>query len=228
VAAAEKQGVQPVMAKTKATTGNSRKAERRARHHDLSREQLLDAAEELFGRRGFYETTLKEVAELAEFSVGSVYSFFEDKEDLYLQVFLRRGEEFLPAMRAVVEEGGTPIEQLHRLVAFEVRYFREHPHFGRLYLRSVKVGTAPPTVASVDEALTANFDTAMELQAGIFARGQAEGSIRHGDPEVLAHLFSGLVAAFQSVDPAVTEADSTAGELLPLEDLQSIIERAFT
>jgi AcrR family transcriptional regulator len=216
------------MARVRTSDGaESRKAERRARHHDLSRAQLLDAAEELFGQRGFYETTLKEVAELAEFSVGSVYSFFTDKEDLYLQVFLRRGEEFIPAMQAVVDEGGTPLEQLHRLVDFEVGYFRLHPHFGRLYLRSVKVGTAPPTVVSVDEALSANFDTAMELQAGIFARGQAAGEFRAGDPEALAHLFSGLVAAFQSIDPAVTEADGDAGERLALSDLHDIVEKAF-
>lgn len=205
----------------------SRKAERRARHHDLSRAQLLDAAEELFGQRGFYETTLKEVAELAEFSVGSVYSFFADKEDLYLQVFLRRGEEFIPAMQKVVDDGGTPLEQLHRLVDFEVGYFRRHPHFGRLYLRSVKVGTAPPTVVSVDEALSSNFDTAMELQAGIFSRGQASGEFRAGDPEVLAHLFSGLMAAYQSIDPAVTEADLDAGERLPLDELHDIVDKAF-
>lgn len=216
------------MARMRTTGGSeSRKAERRARHHDLSRTQLLDAAEELFGQRGFYETTLKEVAELAEFSVGSVYSFFADKEDLYLQVFLRRGEEFIPAMQEVVKEGGTPLEQLHRLVDFEVGYFRKHPHFGRLYLRSVKVGTAPPTVVSVDEALSTNFDIAMELQAGIFARGQAEGTFRSGDPEVLAHLFSGLVAAFQSIDPAVTEADAEADERLSLEELHDIVEKAF-
>ena len=67
------------MARVRPAEGaESRKAQRRARHHDLSRAQLLDAAEELFGQRGFYETTLKEVAELAEFSVGSVYSFFAD------------------------------------------------------------------------------------------------------------------------------------------------------
>ena len=54
----------------------SRREQRRLQHQDLSRNQLLDAAEEVFGRKGFHETTLKEVAELAEFSVGSVYSFF--------------------------------------------------------------------------------------------------------------------------------------------------------
>jgi AcrR family transcriptional regulator len=217
-----------VSPRASAANNASRRAERRARHHDLSRAQLLDAAEELFGRRGFYETTLKEVAELAEFSVGSVYSFFEDKEDLYLQVFLRRGEEFLPAMKAVVDEGGTPLEQLHRLADFEVRYFREHPHFGRLYLRSIKVGAAPPTIASVDEALAGNFDSAMDLQAGIFTRGQELKMLRQGDPVALAHLFSGLVSAFQSIDPAVTEADPGAPERLPLAELHQIIEGAFT
>src|SRR5215217_1820354 len=113
----------------------SRRELRRQQHHELSRNQLLDAAEEVFGRKGFHDTTLKEVAELAEFSVGSVYSFFENKDDLYLSVFLRRGDEFLPGMEAVVDEG-SPSGQLHRLADFEVGFFRQHPHFGRLYLRS--------------------------------------------------------------------------------------------
>ena len=69
----------------------SRRQQRRQQHHELSRSQLLDAAEEVFGRRGFHGTTLKEIAELAEFSVGSVYSFFGSKEDLFQQIFLRRG-----------------------------------------------------------------------------------------------------------------------------------------
>ncbi|MDD9372224.1 MAG: helix-turn-helix domain containing protein, partial [Acidimicrobiales bacterium] len=68
----------------------SRREQRRLQHQDLSRAQLLDAAEEVFGRKGFHEATLKEVAELAEFSVGSVYSFFTNKDDLFRQIFVRR------------------------------------------------------------------------------------------------------------------------------------------
>ena len=95
------------MARTR-TTEASRREQRRSQHQDLSRSQLLDAAEEVFGRKGFHETTLKEVAELAEFSVGSVYSFFENKEDLYVSVFVRRGDEYMPALRAVVASGDAP------------------------------------------------------------------------------------------------------------------------
>src|SRR5215207_3943320 len=117
----------------------SRREQRRQQHQELSRNQLLDAAEELFGAKGFHDTTLKEVAELAEFSVGSVYSFFDNKDDLFRQIFVRRGTEFMPEIREVVAAEESPLEQLHHLVDFEVRWFRQHPHFGRLYLRHTNV-----------------------------------------------------------------------------------------
>src|SRR6476619_2298599 len=150
----------------------SRRAQRRLLHQDLSRAQLLDAAEEVFGRKGFHATTLKEVAELAEFSVGSVYSFFENKDDLFLNVFLRRGSEFLPGMDAVVNGPGTPLEVLHALVDYQIGFFRQHPHFGRLYLRSASTNQpGPETPESPD--LTANYLKAMKSQADLFGRGQA-------------------------------------------------------
>jgi branched-subunit amino acid ABC-type transport system permease component len=72
--------IEYVMTATRATKPRE---ERRQLHQQLSRTQLLDAAEEIFGQKGFHDTTLKESADRADFSVGSVYSFFENKEDLY-------------------------------------------------------------------------------------------------------------------------------------------------
>src|SRR5256885_4729075 len=108
------------MGKVKAASAAaSRREERRLLQQDTSRQQLLDAAEEVFGRKGFHETTLKEIAELAEYSVGSVYSFFESKDDLFQQIFVRRGEEFMPALEAVLADHRTePLDQLRALVDF--------------------------------------------------------------------------------------------------------------
>ena len=203
----------------------SRREQRRLQHQDLSRSQLLDAAEEVFGAKGFHETTLKEVAELAEFSVGSVYSFFQNKDDLYLNVFLRRGAEFLPGMEAAIGSAAGPLEQLHLLVDFEVGFFRRHKHFARLYLRSSSIAAAPPQ--QTDAALQANYARAMDIQADVMARGQEAGEIRDGDPYVLARLFSGLVATYQLLDPAIVSDDSETAERLPLETLHEMIEAAF-
>jgi AcrR family transcriptional regulator len=202
------------------STTASRREERRRVQQDLSRTQLLDAAEEVFGAKGFHDTTLKEIAELAEFSVGSVYSFFENKDDLFLHVFLRRGDEFLPGMEAAATGGDDPVAQLHALVDFEVGFFRTHPHFGRLYLRSV-----PGDLLDASPQLAENFARAMDVHAGIFRRGRTAGVLRDGDPEVLARLLSGLVAAYQSTDPAVV-AGST-DERLSLADLHEVVAGAF-
>ena len=149
-----------------------RREQRRLQHQDLSRGQLLDAAEEVFGRKGFHEATLKEVAELAEFSVGSVYSFFDNKDDLFRQIFVRRGDEFMPGLREALRDEGTPLDQLHRLVDFEVGFFRRHPRFGRLYLR-YSSATSLSADREIDAAMAANYAESMRLQADLFARGQA-------------------------------------------------------
>ena len=204
-----------------------RRTQRRLQHQDLSRAQLLDAAERIFGQRGFHDTTLKEVAERAGFSVGSVYSFFENKDDLFRQVFLRRGEEYMPAMRAVLADDGTdPLDQLHELIDFEIGYFREHPHFGRLYLWH-----AGPTLRAeepdMEPAIAENFDEAMTLQSALFARGQAAGEFRPGDPVLLGRLLSGLISAYQAIDPAVVGGPDATVERFPVAELHAIVEAAF-
>lgn len=208
-------------------TATSRREQRRLLQQELSRAQLLDAAEEVFGAKGFHDTTLKEIAELAEFSVGSVYTFFENKDDLFLNVFLRRGDEFMPGLEEAARGGDDPVAQLHALVDYEVGFFRAHPHFGRLYLRTSSA-SLPGTELPSSATLRANFERAMAVQADVFARGQAAGSLRPGDPAVLGRLLSGLVAAYQSTDPAVIgDGTADAGERLALADLHEIVDRAF-
>jgi AcrR family transcriptional regulator len=207
------------------TAGLSRRELRRQQHAELNRNQLLDAAEEVFGAKGFHDTTLKEVADLAEFSVGSVYSFFPSKDELFLQVFLRRGAQLLPAMEAVVGSDETPLDQLRSLVDLEVGFFRDHRHFARMYLRSAPSSSLPPM--PVYDGFKANFERAMELQARVFARGQQSGELRHGDPYVLARMLSGIVATFQLLDPATGSDDAVPGGGMDIGDLHEIVVGAF-
>jgi AcrR family transcriptional regulator len=63
------------------------------------RSQILGAAIELFGRRGYHATTIREIAERAGVSTGLVYQYFGDKEDvlfLALQTVLDSYKERIP------------------------------------------------------------------------------------------------------------------------------------
>ncbi len=216
------------MVATAPDAGADRRQERRALREDLSRTQLLDAAEEVFGRKGFHETTLKEVAERAGFSVGSVYSFFANKDDLIRQLYLRRGDEFMPVLRKVIGAEGSALDVLHEVVTFQVEFFRDRPHFGRLFLWHSGHVLGSDSGAPLDDPIAANFDEAMQLQADLFRRGQAAGVLGAGDPAVLGRIFSGIISAYQEMDPAITGDDPTAPERLPLDDLHALIARTFS
>jgi AcrR family transcriptional regulator len=207
----------------------SRRDERRAQHQELSRNQLLDAAEEVFGTKGYHAATLKEVADRAEFSVGSVYSFFGSKEDLFLQVFLRRGDAFLAGARDVVAVDRPPMERLRALVRFEVGFFRRHPHFGRLYLRTASLARPLPgrTGDTAGEPGVQTFHDTIDLQVQVLVEGQRAGAVRDGDPAALLGLLSGLVLAFIALDPAVVSGGADDGELLPLDTLVDMVVKAF-
>lgn len=212
-----------------------RRTQRRLRQQDLSRTHLLDAAEEIFGSRGFALATLKEIAELAGFAVGSVYLFFPSKEELFRHVWVRRGSEFMPGMVAALEpaleadnpaDGADVLSRLHRLIDFQVGFFRAHPAFARLYLRFSGTADAAHGV-TVDPSVQLRFDESMRMQAELFAEGQRAGVFRDGDPAVLSRMFSGLVHGYQSLDPAVMSDDPAAGERMPTAALHEIVEAAF-
>ncbi len=65
---------------------------------------LLDAAEDHFARRGVLATRLADIRQEAGVSVGAVYHHFPNKEELYLQVWLRALADYQDGFRAALAE----------------------------------------------------------------------------------------------------------------------------
>jgi TetR/AcrR family transcriptional regulator len=197
----------------------SLREQRREHRKALGRDQILDAAEQIFAREGFHEASLREIAELAEFSVGAVYGFFASKDDIYREIFLRRAAELLPGMHDVLSSDRAPREQLLDLADWQVEFFRRFPQFSRLVLRS---GWIAPPIAEPpeDSQILENFRASQRMQADLFRRGQRAGELRAGDAGLLARMFSGLVSAFQAEELAIAE-------WVPLEVLHYVLEAAF-
>ncbi|WP_106401664.1 TetR/AcrR family transcriptional regulator [Actinocorallia populi] len=199
----------------------SLREQRRERRRELGRDQILDVAEEVFARKGFHDASLREIAELAEYSVGAVYGFFTGKDELYREIFLRRATVFLGGMKEVFSSPHPPQRQLLDLAEWQVGFFRAHPEYGRLVLRSGSIASAL-TGAPSDGEILANFRQAQEMQAELFRRGQRTGVLKGGDPHLLARMFSGLVSAFQA-----SELAEEGPVPLPLTTLLETVEAAF-
>lgn len=85
-----------------------------------TRESLAHAALELFEEKGYYNTTSRDIAELAGTSVGSFYVYFEDKRDVLLELVqeLRRDglERTMEVLRDAVDDVATPEERVQLLL----------------------------------------------------------------------------------------------------------------
>ena len=64
----------------------SRSAMRRQREREQRFNTILRAAETLFADKGYHQTSMEQIADLAEVSVGTVYFYFKNKEDLLLKL----------------------------------------------------------------------------------------------------------------------------------------------
>jgi AcrR family transcriptional regulator len=88
----------------------------RAEKREITREDLISAAESLFTEQGFHATSVDEIALEAGYTKGAVYSNFESKEDLFFAVYERRAERVLADYERAFREAG-PAGGSERLVA---------------------------------------------------------------------------------------------------------------
>ncbi len=67
--------------------------ERKQRERAQRFNNILEAARRCFEKKGFLKTTLQDVAEEAEISVGLIYRYFESKEDIFASLALKGAEQ---------------------------------------------------------------------------------------------------------------------------------------
>lgn len=72
-----------------------------------TRAAILAAASQLFHQQGFEDTSIQQIAELADTGVGTLYGYFNSKEDLLREVLRASRDESIARYRAAVA-GNTP------------------------------------------------------------------------------------------------------------------------
>ncbi len=139
------------------------------------RERLLKSAESLVRMGGFKALTIQALATDAELSVGSVYRYFKNKDELATQVFSHATRREIRAVGEALATDGRATEQL----AAGVRCFAERAFMAPQFAWAL---IAEPVEPAVDEArlqyrrdYTALFQQVIErgISAGEFCRQSA-------------------------------------------------------
>lgn len=157
--------------------------------------EILDAARQIFARKGFDETRIQDVADASGIAKGTVYLYFRSKEELYWAT-VRRGFEELhrrsrEALRAVRDAKTPTRSRLRAFIATRLSFFAEQGDFFRLYFG--ELGQALVRQGATLAQLRDLYLAQVEILRGIIADGIASGELRPLDAEGAAVSILDLV-----------------------------------
>src|SRR5512140_2152261 len=100
---------------------------------EFRRDTMLKAARHVVARRGLAGASMQAIAAEAGVAKGTLYLYFEDRDDLIEQAVGRVFEELLLLVRAELRHGRPLREALHGLVREQIAFFEAHRDFLRVY-----------------------------------------------------------------------------------------------
>jgi AcrR family transcriptional regulator len=177
------------------------RAETKARTRSL----LLDAAAQVFARKGYAGASVEEIAESAGFSTGALYSNFASKDELFIELLSSRSSSRLAEAATIVSDPEDSIEDSRKGLSQLLLDVADKdkdlaPLQAEFWLYAIRR-------PEFQEHLVAQFRTQRDALSGVLA-DRAEGRGQSGDAPfddvatVLLALFQGLVQ-LRRVDPAL-------------------------
>lgn len=128
----------------------------RAAKQAATREGLLDAAATVFAQRGYEAAGIEQIAELAGYSHGAVYSNFKGKEELFLAVFERYMSERVRELSLLLQAPGSFAERTRAAADQWMERFQKDPDTFLLHLEfMIHAARNPGSSAPLGERMAA-------------------------------------------------------------------------
>src|SRR3977135_3730898 len=106
--------------------------QRRAREKEALRQEILDAARELFVKEGYENVSMRRVAEKIEYSPTTIYLYFEDKASLLYAICEETFAKLAKRMERIARDSGEPCEALRAVCRAYVYFGLKYPNHYKL------------------------------------------------------------------------------------------------
>lgn len=157
----------------------------REEQKEKRRNEILNAALDLFISRGYAATKISDIAGRVGMSVGLLFHYFKSKENLYEELIkLGIGG---PMGMMKLADGMEPLAFFENVAKQILGYVREEPFTAKMFVLMNEAFRSEAVPQSVKNLL-GRFDVCMPT-AALIKKGQGNGTIRDGDPLALAIAY---------------------------------------
>lgn len=107
--------------------------ERKQREREAREKLFLDTADRMIAEGGFMKLQMGPLAAACDYATGTLYQYFQSKEDLLLALVVREVETHLEYFRRVDRwSGGSPRERMVAIAVSDLEFARRHPQHMKL------------------------------------------------------------------------------------------------
>jgi TetR/AcrR family fatty acid metabolism transcriptional regulator len=155
----------------------------------IKREIIIQAAIEVFSKKGFKPASISEIARKAGVADGTIYHYFRNKEDLFFSIPIEKTNEFRSQLELHLEGISGAFNKIRKFVWYFLYFFKTNPEYGRILMLEMRVSR------SFVKTKTYGFlKQSVGMVMDIIAEGQKEGVIRlDTDVYILRNVILGTL-----------------------------------
>jgi AcrR family transcriptional regulator len=103
-------------------------AERKSRQKESTRQEILDAARDLFVNEGYDNVSMRKIADKIEYAPGTIYLHFKDKAEILDTLCQQTFDKLRTRMEAIRNDTGNPVDALRRGLRTYIQFGLDNPN----------------------------------------------------------------------------------------------------
>ena len=100
----------------------------------MRQKQILDAATEVFSKKGFANTDVDKIAKLAKLGKGTIYRYFKTKKELFFSIVDRGIENLKNLVLEAMAKEKEPLDKIKKVVETYLKFFGKHSYLIRIFI----------------------------------------------------------------------------------------------
>jgi AcrR family transcriptional regulator len=157
-------------------------------------QEILEAARRVMEGRGPETATMEEIAAAAGVAKGTIYLYFQSKDELIQALITQVGENMLADIEALVRAPGSPSEKIQQVASLLLDYLMRERALFPAYARDILRGGRGAS-KGYWRHLQEMEERFVDLVTRLFADGIESGQFIPANPRLLTFLLRGMVRA---------------------------------
>lgn len=150
---------------------------------------ILRAAISTFARHGFFNAQVADIARAAGVAAGTVYLYFQNKDDLLVSIFDRTMAEWIDQGRRALQELPDPVAQLDEIARLHLQRMGRDRELAIVFQVELR-----QSVKFMEQFSSTRLREYLGIIRDVIAAGQAQGSFRDGlRPTIASKMFFGML-----------------------------------